>query len=59
MLIRCGYEITLTSQQPVALVRLLSVQEDHAADTRPRDVAHYGVAPATGHDAPVGRSGTT
>ncbi len=32
MLIRYGYEITLTCQQPTALVCLLSVHEDRAAD---------------------------
>ncbi|WP_018431315.1 transglutaminase family protein [Hoeflea sp. 108] len=34
MLIRYGYEITLTCQQPTALVCLLSVHEDRAADIR-------------------------
>ena len=34
MLIRYGYEITLTCQQPTALVSLLSVHEDRAADIR-------------------------
>lgn len=34
MLIRCGYEITLTCPQPTALVCLLSVHEDRAADIR-------------------------
>ncbi|SIT56878.1 hypothetical protein BQ8794_30327 [Mesorhizobium prunaredense] len=34
MLIRHGYEITLTCQQPTALVCLLSVHEDRAADIR-------------------------
>ena len=32
MLIRYGYEITLTCQQPTALVCLLSVHEDRAPD---------------------------
>jgi hypothetical protein len=32
MLIRYGYEIKLTCQQPTALVCLLSVHEDRAAD---------------------------
>lgn len=34
MLIRYGYEITLNFQQPTALVCLLSVHEDRAADIR-------------------------
>jgi len=34
MLIRYGYEITLTCQQPTALVCLLSVHEDRADDVR-------------------------
>ncbi len=34
MLIRYGYEITLTCPQPTALVCLLSVHEDRAADIR-------------------------
>ncbi|MDQ0510051.1 transglutaminase-like domain-containing protein [Ancylobacter amanitiformis] len=34
MLIRYGYEITLNCQQPTALVCLLSVHEDRAADIR-------------------------
>jgi hypothetical protein len=34
MLIRYGYEITLTCQQPTALVCLLSVHDDRAADIR-------------------------
>jgi hypothetical protein len=34
MLIRYGYEITLTCQQPTALVCLLSVHEDRATDIR-------------------------
>jgi transglutaminase-like putative cysteine protease len=34
MLIRYGYEITLTCTQPTALVCLLSVHEDRAADIR-------------------------
>jgi hypothetical protein len=34
MLIRYGYEITLACQQPTALVCLLSVHEDRAADIR-------------------------
>ena len=34
MLIRYGYEIKLTCQQPTALVCLLSVHEDRAADIR-------------------------
>lgn len=34
MLIRYGYEITLNFQQPAALVCLLSVHEDRAADIR-------------------------
>lgn len=34
MLIRYGYEITLDCQQPTALVCLLSVHEDRAADIR-------------------------
>ncbi len=34
MLIRYGYEITLTCQQPTALVCLLSVRDDPAADIR-------------------------
>jgi transglutaminase-like putative cysteine protease len=34
MLIRYGYEITLTCEQPTALVCLLSVHEDRAADIR-------------------------
>ena len=34
MLIRYGYEITLTCVQPTALVCLLSVHEDRAADIR-------------------------
>ena len=34
MLIRYGYEITLTCQQPTALVCLLSVHEDRADDIR-------------------------
>lgn len=34
MLIRYGYEITLTFSQPTALVCLLSVHEDRAADIR-------------------------
>ncbi|GLS29379.1 Transglutaminase-like enzyme, putative cysteine protease [Mesorhizobium albiziae] len=34
MLIRCGYEITLTCAQPTALVCLLSVHEDRKADIR-------------------------
>jgi transglutaminase-like putative cysteine protease len=34
MLIRYGYEITLTCQQPTALVCLLSVHEERAADIR-------------------------
>lgn len=34
MLIRYGYEITLSCQQPTALVCLLSVHEDRAADIR-------------------------
>ncbi|MCB4767302.1 transglutaminase family protein [Ancylobacter sp. Lp-2] len=34
MLIRYGYEITLTCQQPTVLVCLLSVHEDRAADIR-------------------------
>lgn len=34
MLIRYGYEITLTCQQPTALVCLLSVHEDRVADIR-------------------------
>ena len=34
MLIRYGYEITLTCQQPTALVCLLLVHEDRAADIR-------------------------
>lgn len=34
MLIRYGYEITLTCRQPTALVCLLSVQKDRAADLR-------------------------
>ena len=34
MLIRYGYEITLTCQQPTALVCLLSVHEDRGADIR-------------------------
>lgn len=34
MLIRYGYEITLTYQQPTALVCPLSVHEDRAADIR-------------------------
>ena len=32
MFIRYGYEITLTCSQPTALVCLLSVNEDRAAD---------------------------
>jgi len=32
LLIRYGYEITLTCQQPTALVCLLSVHEERAAD---------------------------
>lgn len=34
MLIRYGYEITITCEQPTALVCLLSVHEDRAADIR-------------------------
>lgn len=34
MLIRCGYEITLTCPQPTALVCLLSVHEERSADIR-------------------------
>ena len=34
MLIRYGYEMTLTCQQPTAVVCLLSVHEDRAADIR-------------------------
>ena len=34
MLIRYGYEITLTCKQPTALVCLLSVHDDRAADIR-------------------------
>lgn len=34
MLICYGYEITLTCQQPTALVCLLSVNEDRATDSR-------------------------
>lgn len=34
MLIRYGYEITLTCQQPTAVVCLLSVHEDRAANIR-------------------------
>ncbi|NTF90098.1 transglutaminase family protein [Agrobacterium rhizogenes] len=34
MLIRYGYEMTLTCQQPTALVCLLSVHDDRAADIR-------------------------
>jgi transglutaminase-like putative cysteine protease len=34
MLIRCGYEIALTCQQPTALVCLLSIHDDRAADIR-------------------------
>lgn len=34
MLIRCGYEITLACTQPTALVCLLSIHEDRAADIR-------------------------
>lgn len=34
MLIRYGYEITLTCQQPTAQVCLLSIHEDRAADIR-------------------------
>ena len=34
MLIRYGYEITLTCQQPTALVCLLSVHDERAADIR-------------------------
>lgn len=34
MLIRCGYDITLICQQPTALVCLLSVHQDRAADIR-------------------------
>jgi len=37
MLIRYGYEITLTCQQPTALVCLLSVHQDRAADIRVRE----------------------
>jgi hypothetical protein len=34
MVIRYGYEISLTCQQPTALVCLLSVHKDRAADIR-------------------------
>lgn len=34
MLIRYDYEITLTCQQPAAMLCLLSVHEDRAADIR-------------------------
>jgi len=34
MLIRCGYEIAITCTQPTALVCLLSIHEDRAADIR-------------------------
>jgi hypothetical protein len=34
MLIRYGYEITITCEKPTALVCLLSVHEDRAADIR-------------------------
>ncbi len=39
MLIRCGYEITLTCPQPTALVCLLSTHEDRAADVRSAETA--------------------
>ncbi len=46
MLIRYGYEITLTCQQPTALVCLLSVHEDRAADIRARgDILHHARRP--------------
>lgn len=42
MLIRYGYEITLTCQQPTALVCLLSVHEERAADIRvPETLSHH------------------
>ncbi|MCJ8143333.1 transglutaminase family protein [Ancylobacter sp. A5.8] len=52
MLIRYGYEITLTCQQPTALVCLLAVHEDRAADIRaPETVFTMPVVPtSTYHD---------
>ena len=42
MLIRYGYEITLTCAQPTALVCLLSVHDDRAADIRgPEEIFHH------------------
>ncbi|MCW1841783.1 transglutaminase-like domain-containing protein [Prosthecomicrobium hirschii] len=39
MLIRCGYEITMSFEQPTALVCLLSVHEDRRADIRSQETA--------------------
>lgn len=39
MLIRCGYEIILTCEQPTALVCLLSVEADRVADIRGPETA--------------------
>ncbi|MCM2291940.1 transglutaminase family protein [Allorhizobium sp. BGMRC 0089] len=52
MLIRCGYEITLTCQQPTALVCLLSVHPDSFADLRvPETVFTNPIVPtSTYHD---------
>ena len=43
MLIRYGYEITLACQQPTALVCLLSVHEDRAADIRVPETTFHSV----------------
>lgn len=43
MLIRYGYEITITCEQPTALVCLLSVHEDRAADLRAPE--HFFTSP--------------
>src|SRR5438876_7768739 len=52
MLIRYGYEITLACEQPTALVCLLSVHEDRAADIRARETFFTtpGVPSSTYHD---------